>query len=171
MTDEVIATETVAWIPVAHTLELVRSTTLPPPQAVTSAFALVVDADRRTLLSFVDRPNRGWDLPGGHVEPGETPRQAAVRELAEETGFDLPEEQLAVFGWLRITLLAEPPADYRYPRLAYLTVFVARLDERGTQTTPAPDSECTAADWLAPEEVAARCGHHLWVGLHRLAVA
>jgi len=29
---------------------------------------------------------RGWVPPGGKVEPGETPRAAAVRELAEETG-------------------------------------------------------------------------------------
>jgi 8-oxo-dGTP diphosphatase len=29
---------------------------------------------------------RGWVPPGGKVEPGETPRVAAVRELAEETG-------------------------------------------------------------------------------------
>lgn len=27
-----------------------------------------------------------WDIPGGTVEPGETPAQAAVRECAEETG-------------------------------------------------------------------------------------
>lgn len=27
-----------------------------------------------------------WDLPGGHVEPGESPAQAVVRECAEELG-------------------------------------------------------------------------------------
>ncbi len=27
-----------------------------------------------------------WSLPGGHIEPGETARAAAVREVAEETG-------------------------------------------------------------------------------------
>ena len=27
-----------------------------------------------------------WSVPGGHVEPGETPEAAVVRELAEETG-------------------------------------------------------------------------------------
>lgn len=30
-----------------------------------------------------------WGLPGGHIEPGETPAQAAVRELKEETGYSV----------------------------------------------------------------------------------
>ena len=29
-----------------------------------------------------------WSLPGGHIEPGETARGAAVREVREETGID-----------------------------------------------------------------------------------
>lgn len=46
---------------------------------------------------LVEHRVRGWVPPGGKVEPGETPRMAAARELLEETG-------------LRAELLAEPAA-------------------------------------------------------------
>lgn len=39
-----------------------------------------------TQVLLVQHPWRGWVPPGGRVEPGETPRAAARRELAEETG-------------------------------------------------------------------------------------
>ncbi|WP_199441969.1 NUDIX domain-containing protein [Umezawaea beigongshangensis] len=38
------------------------------------------------VLLVFDRHRRRWELPGGTREAGETPRAAAVRELAEETG-------------------------------------------------------------------------------------
>jgi 8-oxo-dGTP diphosphatase len=39
-----------------------------------------------TQVLLVCHPWRGWVPPGGRVEPGETPREAARRELFEETG-------------------------------------------------------------------------------------
>jgi 8-oxo-dGTP diphosphatase len=56
----------------------------------------VFDADLERVL-LVEHRWRGWVPPGGKVESGETPRQAAGRELFEETG-------------IRAALLAEPAA-------------------------------------------------------------
>jgi 8-oxo-dGTP diphosphatase len=50
-----------------------------------SAFAAVRDIAGRLLL--VRRCDTGdWELPGGHVDPGESASDAAVRETAEESG-------------------------------------------------------------------------------------
>lgn len=62
----------------------------------TSAGGLVVDgsgcgdgARRAALIARHDRRGRlVWSLPKGHVEAGETPETAAVREIAEETGIE-----------------------------------------------------------------------------------
>lgn len=49
------------------------------------AAVVVVEHADRILLMF-DSWRKQWELPGGAREPGETPRQTAVRELHEETG-------------------------------------------------------------------------------------
>jgi len=56
-----------------------------------SAGGLVVDragpVARGALIGRVDRRGRLlWSLPKGHVEAGESPEQAAIREVQEETG-------------------------------------------------------------------------------------
>jgi 8-oxo-dGTP pyrophosphatase MutT (NUDIX family) len=40
-----------------------------------------------------------WDIPGGYVEPGETPYQACVREVAEELGIHPNIGRLLVVDW------------------------------------------------------------------------
>ena len=38
---------------------------------------------------FVRHPERGWEIPGGHLKLGESPEQALIREVMEETGLDV----------------------------------------------------------------------------------
>jgi acetyl-CoA carboxylase carboxyl transferase subunit beta len=64
------------------------------------AAAGAVIRDRTGRLLVVRRRNPpaagSWSLPGGRVEPGETPAQAAAREVHEETGLTVAiGEQLA----------------------------------------------------------------------------
>ncbi|MGC7094539.1 NUDIX hydrolase [Amycolatopsis lurida] len=48
--------------------------------------ALVVVESGGLVLMMLNAFRREWELPGGMLEPGETPEAAALRELAEETG-------------------------------------------------------------------------------------
>jgi 8-oxo-dGTP diphosphatase len=74
-------------------------------QVVPCAFSLVlVWHDGRCLLVF-DRWKQSWELPGGARDEGETPREAALREVAEETGEQL--ESLEYLGVVRIRLAAD----------------------------------------------------------------
>jgi ADP-ribose pyrophosphatase YjhB (NUDIX family) len=61
----------------------------------------VVHADR-VLLHF-HRKLGMWLPPGGHIEPNELPDEAALREVAEETG-------------VRVVLIGERALDLPYPR-------------------------------------------------------
>lgn len=50
------------------------------------AYAYVVRNDGRLLVFDHPDPGAGTQVPKGGVEPGETPREAVIREVAEEAG-------------------------------------------------------------------------------------
>ena len=52
-----------------------------------SVAALVTNKTGEVLL--IKSPNRGWEYPGGMVEPGESLETALCREIKEETGVDV----------------------------------------------------------------------------------
>ncbi|MCX2926890.1 NUDIX domain-containing protein [Streptomyces sp. NEAU-W12] len=72
------------------------------PRVLAGAGALFRDGEGRVLLV---EPNyrEGWALPGGTIESdeGETPRQGARRETAEEIGLDRELGRLLVVDWAR----------------------------------------------------------------------
>lgn len=58
-----------------------------PPKHYVSAAAIVLNEDNEILL--IKGPERGWEMPGGVVEEGESLTQAAIRETKEESGVDI----------------------------------------------------------------------------------
>ena len=63
-----------------------------------AAGALLFDEnDNLLLVKPTYKP--GWEIPGGYVEPSETPREACQREIKEELGLERQIERLLVVDW------------------------------------------------------------------------
>ncbi|WP_372350193.1 NUDIX domain-containing protein [Streptomyces sp. KL116D] len=76
-----------------------------------AAGALFFDATGRILMvepTYKDY----WDIPGGYVETGESPLQAAVREVREELGISVPLGRLLAVDWA--------PSDGEGDKVLYL---------------------------------------------------
>lgn len=58
-----------------------------PPKHIVSAATIVLNDKGEILL--IKGPLRGWEMPGGQVEEGESLKEAAIRETKEETGIDV----------------------------------------------------------------------------------
>lgn len=92
---------------------------------------------RRDDLAHIPYPAH-WDLPGGEIDPGETPLDCVVREVAEEVGLSLPAERFMLYGW---RIWADRPDKLMW----YFTVELdeneaasARLGEEGTELALRP---------------------------------
>lgn len=58
-----------------------------PPKHIVSAATIVINDHNEILL--IKGPRRGWEMPGGQVEEGESLQNAAIRETKEESGIDI----------------------------------------------------------------------------------
>ncbi len=97
------------------------------------------------LMKHLDR----WDLPKGHLDPGETSEQAAIRELREETGIKVGD------FW------TDPEFVFRHqytvneskkPRLKELTIYLGWL-KKDREIVPTEHPDFSWLDWSPPHVI------------------
>ncbi|WP_296766789.1 RNA pyrophosphohydrolase [Sediminimonas sp.] len=103
----------------------------------------------------IDREEPAWQMPQGGVDAGETPREAALRELHEETGVsrDLVTVEAETDGWLRYNLPPEivPQTWGGRFRGQEQKWFLARFHGRDDQIRiDTAHPEFSAWEWVAP---------------------
>ena len=113
------------------------------------AYVLRGSRDRLEVLVLRRGPHGrcpgSWETVHGHIDAGETPSEAALREVQEETRL-VPERW---YNISRVELFYRQTAD----EVALIPVFVAWV---GAEAKAVLSPEHDAAEWLRPVEARAR---------------
>ncbi len=72
--------------------------------------------DNKIKILLIQDAKSRWTIPKGHIEPGETAKQTARREIGEETGL----KNIDILGWLG-------KINFRYRRINKLVLMTTQV--------------------------------------------
>lgn len=116
-----------------------------------AAYALITDEHGRMLLPhWSEAAHSGWTMPGGGIDPGEDPADAAVREVFEETGY-----HVELDGLLGVDSFVIPGPERVHPSEHPVQALriVYRAHVVGGDLRAEEDGSTDAVAWHTQEEV------------------
>jgi 8-oxo-dGTP pyrophosphatase MutT (NUDIX family) len=118
--------------------EFYLSSELPESAMCTSISCLAVMKETNQIV--LTRNRRGWEMLGGHIEPGESLKDTLIRESMEEGGFYPSRSRM--YGYRRISAKEPVPNEHHggvYPPVTYIAHYLAVTDVPLVEPTGASD--------------------------------
>ena len=116
-----------------------------PTRPIVGVGAVVMDSDMVLMIKRGKPPRQGsWSLPGGAQELGETIREAARREVREETGL-----QIEIFGLIDVVDSVRSDADDKI-EYHYTLIDLAGYSVGGTLMAGGDAQDCR---WFTRTEI------------------
>lgn len=135
----------IKWLNSDSILSLFKSESYPSDlKFITSVFCFAI-VDDKVLFIKNKKPNRGIEIPGGHVDPGEAPELAVIREAAEEAMVLIKNPKL-----FALHKIENKVADGKYPKIGYQAFYYS--------------NDIILYDFVESEEVEARLFYEIEEG-------
>lgn len=114
------------------------------PTAGGVIFRHSTDKPEKIEILLIQDSKERWTIPKGHIEEGESPREAAAREIEEETGL----KKMEVLDWLG-------KINFRYRRnnsLVLMTTEIFLVKATGDSSEVKPEKWMTSLAWMPAAE-------------------
>lgn len=107
--------------------------------------AVIEDGGRYLLIEEYSAGDVVINQPGGHIEAGESPEEAIIREVREETGCDVScGELIGVYLWIH------PQSRQQFLRLVFVAEFL------GCDSSRPLDDNIVRTRWMARQDIEGR---------------
>lgn len=126
---------------------------MPMPSKITvSAGGVVVNNQGMVLV--VNQRGSSWSLPKGHIDPGEEPLQAAIREIKEETGITELQFKEILGSYGRYKIGRNTDEDKNEWKVLVFFLFKTSKNDLKPQDANNPE-----ARWVKPDQVESLLTH------------
>lgn len=129
-------------------IDYINDTNAPKANSVVPSVVAIIQDNQGRVLMIHKTDNDKWALPGGGHEIGESIAESVVREVKEETGYDVEVETLTGTYTNPKHVMAYDDGEVRQQ---FSLAFKARLSGGSARTS----SESSEVCWLTPDEIAA----------------